>query len=47
MFVKPAAPRPISAGIKPDGGYANDDTRLDGWSSSYRSVGVSVDYRRV
>jgi len=27
------------------GSYANDDARLDGWSSSYRSVGVSVDYR--
>jgi acetyl esterase/lipase len=27
------------------GSYANDDARLDGWSGSYRSVGVSVDYR--
>jgi acetyl esterase/lipase len=27
------------------GSYANDDARLDGWSSSYRGVGVSVDYR--
>lgn len=27
------------------GSYANDDARLDGWSSSHRCVGVSVDYR--
>jgi acetyl esterase/lipase len=27
------------------GSYANDDARLDGWSSSYRCAGVSVDYR--
>jgi acetyl esterase/lipase len=27
------------------GSFANDDARLDGWSGSYRCVGVSVDYR--
>jgi acetyl esterase/lipase len=27
------------------GSYAADDARLDGWSSSYRCVGVSVEYR--
>jgi acetyl esterase/lipase len=27
------------------GSYANDDARLDGWSSSHRCVAVSVDYR--
>jgi len=27
------------------GSYASDDARLDGWSRSYRCVGVSVDYR--
>ena len=27
------------------GSYANDDARLDGWSSSHRCVGVSVEYR--
>jgi acetyl esterase/lipase len=27
------------------GSYASDDARLDGWSKSYRCVGVSVEYR--
>ena len=27
------------------GSFANDDARLDGWSRSYRCVGVSVEYR--
>jgi acetyl esterase/lipase len=27
------------------GSYASDNARLDGWSSSYRCAGVSVDYR--
>jgi acetyl esterase/lipase len=27
------------------GTYASDDPRLDGWARSYRSVGVSVEYR--
>jgi acetyl esterase/lipase len=27
------------------GSYANDDARLDGWSSSHRCVAVSVEYR--
>jgi acetyl esterase/lipase len=27
------------------GSYANDDARLDRWGRSYRSVGVSVEYR--